>query len=242
MNRLIADLLDVARLEAGQKLTIQTEPLDVRGIVAETCDGLTAEAERKGVHLDGHVDEGLPAVNGDKHRLLQVLANLVGNALKFTPEGGHVSVTARGDKDGNVVVSVKDSGAGIAPQHLAQVFNPYWQARQTARLGAGSGWPSPRGSWRRTAGRIWATSTPGTGSTFAFSLPPLAGNRRRRRARTPRSAPRRGPHGPLLYDQELPRADVLAHGARPVRPAHHDLVRRFRAAEAEVGRGSCVLR
>ena len=174
MNRLIADLLDVARLEAGQKLTIQTEPLDVRGVVTETCDGLSAEAERKQVRLDGQVDEGLPAINGDKHRLLQVLANLVGNALKFTPEGGHVSVRARRDDDGNVVVSVKDSGAGIAPEHLAQVFNPYWQARQTARLGAGLGLAIAKGIVEAHGGRIWATSTPGTGSTFAFSLPPLA--------------------------------------------------------------------
>jgi signal transduction histidine kinase len=71
-------------------------------------------------------------------------------------------------------VSVTDSGAGIAPEHLAQVFNPYWQARQTARLGAGLGLAIAKGIVEAHGGRIWATSTPGTGSTFAFSLPPLA--------------------------------------------------------------------
>jgi signal transduction histidine kinase len=175
MNRLIADLLDVARLEAGQKLTIQAEPVDIGAVVTETCDGQTAEAERKLVHLEGQVEDGLPAVNGDKHRLIQVLANLVGNALKFTGEGGQVTVGARRDDAGQVVVSVTDSGAGIAPEHLAQVFNPYWQARQTARLGAGLGLAIAKGIVEAHGGRIWATSTPGTGSTFAFSLPALAG-------------------------------------------------------------------
>jgi signal transduction histidine kinase len=175
MNRLIADLLDVARLEAGQKLTIQAEPVDIGAVVTETCDGQTAEAGRKLVHLEGQVEDGLPAVHGDKHRLIQVLANLVGNALKFTGEGGHVTVGARRDGAGQVVVSVTDSGAGIAPEHLAQVFNPYWQARQTARLGAGLGLAIAKGIVEAHGGRIWATSTPGRGSTFAFSLPPLTG-------------------------------------------------------------------
>jgi signal transduction histidine kinase len=175
MNRLIADLLDVARLEGGQKLNIQAGPLDIGAVVAETCDGQAAEAERKGIHLECQVVDGLPAVNGDKHRLIQVLANLVGNALKFTGEGGRVGVAARRDDAGQVVVSVTDSGAGIAPEHLAQVFNPYWQARQTARLGAGLGLAIAKGIVEAHGGRIWATSTPGTGSTFAFSLPPLAG-------------------------------------------------------------------
>ena len=99
----------------------------------------------------------------------------MGNALKFTGEGGHVTVAARRDDAGQVVVSVTDSGAGIAPEHLAQVFNPYWQARQTARLGAGLGLAIAKGIVEAHGGRIWATSTPGTGSTFAFSLPLLAG-------------------------------------------------------------------
>jgi len=173
MNRLIADLLDVAKLEAGQKLAIQPEALDIRSVITETCDGLAAEAERKRQHLDCHLDQRLPKITGDKHRLIQVLANLVGNALKFSGEEGHVTVTAT-TEDGNVVVSVTDTGPGIAPEHLAQVFNPYWQARQTARLGAGLGLAIAKGIVEAHGGRIWATSAPGGGSAFAFSLPPLA--------------------------------------------------------------------
>jgi signal transduction histidine kinase len=105
---------------------------------------------------------------------MQVLTNLVGNALKFTGESGRVTVTAHKDDAGHIVVSVTDSGPGIAPEHLAQVFNPYWQAGQTARLGAGLGLAIAKGIVEAHGGRIWATSTPGSGSTFAFSLPPLA--------------------------------------------------------------------
>jgi len=173
MNRLIADLLDVAKLEAGQKLAIEPEPMDIRSVITETCDGLAAEAERKRQHLDCHLDQRLPKVTGDKHRLIQVLANLVGNALKFSGEEGHVTVAAT-TEDGRVVVSVTDTGPGIAPEHLAQVFNPYWQARQTARLGAGLGLAIAKGIVEAHGGRIWATSGPGGGSTFAFTLPPLA--------------------------------------------------------------------
>jgi PAS domain S-box-containing protein len=176
MNRLIADLLDVARLEGGQKLAIQKEPLDAGAVVTETCDALTTEAERKLQRLECQVDGGLPPVHADKHRLMQVLTNLVGNALKFTGESGQVRVAAGRDDAGNVVVSVTDSGPGIAPEHLAQVFTPYWQAGQTARLGAGLGLAIAKGIIEAHGGRIWATSTPGSGSTFAFSLPPLAEN------------------------------------------------------------------
>ena len=192
MNRLIADLLDVARLQGGQKLSIEKEPVGVGTVVTETCDALTNEAERKLQNLECQVDDALPPVHGDRHRLIQVLTNLVGNALKFTGESGRVAVTAHQDDAGHIVVSVTDSGPGIAPEHLAQVFNPYWQAGQTARLGAGLGLAIAKGIVEAHGGRIWATSTPGSGSTFAFSLPPWPRRRRRRRpARTRRRARRR---------------------------------------------------
>jgi PAS domain S-box-containing protein len=173
MNRLIADLLDVAKLEAGQKLAIEPEPLDIKTVIAETCDGLAAEAERKSQHLECQVADDLPHVSGDRHRLIQVLSNLVGNALKFTGESGQVAVEARRGDDGSVLVSVTDTGPGIPTENLAQVFNPYWQARQTARLGAGLGLAIAKGIVEAHGGRIWATSKPGAGSTFSFTLPPL---------------------------------------------------------------------
>ena len=172
MNRLIADLLDVAKLEAGQKLAIEPQPLDVKTVVAETCDSLAAEAERKLQHLACDCRDDVPPVNGDRHRLIQVLSNLVGNALKFTGEGGQVTVAARREDD-HVVVSVQDTGPGIPPENLANVFNPYWQARQTARLGAGLGLAIAKGIVAAHGGRIWATSSPGEGSTFSFTLPAL---------------------------------------------------------------------
>jgi signal transduction histidine kinase len=170
MNRLISDLLDVARVEAGQKLAIEPAPLEIAAVVGETCDGLAAEAERKGQHLERHVADDLPPVQGDRLRLVQVLANLVGNALKFTGEGGRVAVDARRE-GADVVVSVADTGPGIPAENLAHVFNAYWQAGQTARLGAGLGLAIAKGIVEAHGGRIWAESTPGQGSTFALALP-----------------------------------------------------------------------
>jgi PAS domain S-box-containing protein len=175
MNRLIADLLDVAKLEAGKKLAIQPERLDIKSVVSETCDGLAAEAERKLQNLECQIADDLPPVSGDRHRLIQVLSNLVGNALKFTGEGGRVTVAVQRGDDG-VVVSVTDTGPGIPPENLAQVFNPYWQARQTARFGAGLGLAIAKGIVEAHRGRIWATSAPGTGSTFSFTLPAVDGS------------------------------------------------------------------
>jgi len=173
MNRLIADLLDVARVEGGQKLAIQTERTDVRTVVGETCDALRSEAARKLQRLDCRVADDLPEVEADRLRLIQALSNLVGNALKFTGEGGRVTVDARREGEG-ILVAVTDTGPGIAPENLPQVFNPYWQARQTARLGAGLGLAIAKGIVEAHGGRIWATSTPGLGSTFSFTIP-LAG-------------------------------------------------------------------
>ncbi|HUG55007.1 MAG TPA: PAS domain S-box protein [Vicinamibacteria bacterium] len=170
MNRLIADLLDVARLEAGHELSVQHERLDLGPVVAEACASFQAEAERKLIQIECRLGEGLPAVGADRDRLMQVLANLVGNALKFTEEGGRVEVEVRPD-GGMVEVSVKDTGPGIPPDDLAHIFNPYWQARKTARLGAGLGLAIARGIVEAHGGRIWAESTPGAGSTFRFTLP-----------------------------------------------------------------------
>ena len=103
---------------------------DIRGVVTETCDGLAAEAERKRQHLDCHLDQRLPKVTGDKHRLIQVLANLVGNALKFSGEEGHVMVTAT-TEDGKARVKVI-AGEALPVHHMA-VLQPWSTVRIEAR-------------------------------------------------------------------------------------------------------------
>jgi signal transduction histidine kinase len=131
-------------------------------------------AERQ-VALRAGVGEGARAVYGDAGRILQVLANLVGNALKFTEPGGAVTVAAE-TRGGEVVFSVSDTGAGIPAEHLPHLFELYWHARRNARSrGSGYGLAIAKGIVEAHGGRIWAESTPGAGSTFSFTLPASRG-------------------------------------------------------------------
>ena len=170
MNRLIQDLLDVVRLEAGQSLPLEVQPVEVAPLLAEACEAFQEQAATKLVHLGcGRAEKGL-VVSADRDRVLQVLSNLIGNALKFTPEGGRITVSSRREES-EVVLSVEDTGPGIPPENLARVFELYWQAKQTARLGAGLGLTISKGIVEAHGGRIWVKSRPGLGSTFSFSLP-----------------------------------------------------------------------
>jgi PAS domain S-box-containing protein len=171
MNRLIQDLLDVARLEAGKVLPLELTRVEVSTLVAEACAGFTGQAEKKRQILQCEVREG-PAlwIAADRGRILQALSNLISNALKFSDEEGRIIVGAR--EEGEVVIfSVRDSGPGIPAEDRPRVFDLYWQARKTARLGSGLGLAIARGIVEAHGGRIWVDSPPGEGSTFSFSVP-----------------------------------------------------------------------
>jgi PAS domain S-box-containing protein len=170
MNRLIQDLLDVTRLGAGRKLPFNLQDVDVLAVVAEACEAFRAEAQSKRVRLEAPTADPLPAVRADRDRVLQVLSNLLGNALKFTPEDGQVTVSARGIDDA-VEVQVADTGPGIPEGEQARVFDAFWQARRTARLGAGLGLAISKGIVESHGGSIRVESRPGLGTTFVFTLP-----------------------------------------------------------------------
>ena len=169
MDRLRQDLLDVAAIEAG-RLSVDPAELEVGAVVAEAVAALAELAAEKGVALSASAAPGLPRVWADRERVLQVLANLCGNAVKFTPSGGRVEVRAE-DAGGAVRVSCADTGPGIAADDLPHVFDRFWQARSTRRAGAGLGLAIARGIVEAHGGAISADSTPGEGSTFAFTLP-----------------------------------------------------------------------
>jgi signal transduction histidine kinase len=112
----------------------------------------------------------LPPLWADRDRLSQVFENLIGNALKFSVGGGRITVGAAVRED-EVLFSVRDTGAGIQPEHLPHLFDRFWQARRAEREGAGLGLPIVKGVVEAHGGRIWVESTPGEGSCFFFTIP-----------------------------------------------------------------------
>jgi PAS domain S-box-containing protein len=169
MTTLIHDLVEVVALEAGTRV-LHLECVDTSALLraaAEMYAGLAGEQE---VALGVDVPPEVPDLRADRARLLQVLSNLVGNALKFTPRGGEVRIGA--EAAGELVrVWVSDTGPGIDPEHLPRLFERFWQARRGDRAGLGLGLSIAKAIVDAHGGRIWAESTPGSGSTFSFTLP-----------------------------------------------------------------------
>ena len=169
MLKLVADLLDVAAIDAG-RISVTPRPCSVRSMVAEVLDDLSPQASAAGVELVCEIPEDLPPAQADAHRLAQVLTNLVGNAIKFTPDGGTVTASAEVTGPNELTVTVADTGVGIPQAHLEHVFDRFWQG-PTGKVGSGLGLAICRGLVERSGGRIWAESTPGIGATMRFTLP-----------------------------------------------------------------------
>jgi signal transduction histidine kinase len=169
MQRLRQDLLDVASIEAG-RLSIEPDWCEPRELLEVTREHFSPVAAERGVSLAVEAEEGLPPVVADRERVLQVLANLVGNALKFTPAGGRIELSAGRDPEG-VRIAVADTGPGIAPEHLPHVFDRFWKTQGGNRHGAGLGLAICKGIVEAHGGSIGARSVPAEGSTFAFTLP-----------------------------------------------------------------------
>ena len=168
-DRLIQDLLEVVRMEAGS-LTVDRRPVAAHSLVSDAAESFAPMAAAAALELSTDVPGQLPPVLADRQRVLQIFSNLLGNALKFTPAGGHIRLGAR-EGQGEVFFSVQDSGPGIAADQLPRLFEPFWQAQKGDQRGAGLGLPIARGIAEVHGGRLWAESKPGEGSTFYFTLP-----------------------------------------------------------------------
>jgi signal transduction histidine kinase len=177
MKRLIGDLVDVTSISAG-KLAMRAARSDSRAVVAEALEIFRLLAEEKGISLESHIaTEPLP-VAFDHDRILQVLANLIANAIKFTPRGGRIRVRAElVAKD--IEVSVSDTGPGIPEDQRAAVFERFWQASTTGRKGLGLGLYIAKSLVEAHGGKIWFESQVGEGSTFHFTLPLASGAEQR---------------------------------------------------------------
>jgi signal transduction histidine kinase len=167
-NRLITDLLDVSRLEASGDIPLDRSPVDARPLVGAAVRMLQPVAQARGVRLEADAAEPLP-LTADPDRVVQVLSNLIGNALKFTDEGGRVVVHAerRGCEHW---FAVADTGVGIAAEHQPHVFDRFRQGSPDRR-GVGLGLPIARGIVEAHGGRIWLESEEGRGTTVFFTLP-----------------------------------------------------------------------
>lgn len=172
LTRLVDDLRTLSLAEAGQ-LRLSTGATDLADVVRHVVDSFQAEASARRVSLTAELADGLPLVEADADRTAQVLANLLSNGLRYTPEGGRVTVTAATIAKG-VAVAVVDSGAGIAAEDLPHVFDRFYRvdrSRTRSTGGSGLGLAIVEQLVRAQKGRVWAESSLGEGSTFTFELP-----------------------------------------------------------------------
>lgn len=173
LQRLVSDLQELSRLEE-RVLSLDLRPVSIASLIVAASDRLRAQFEDKEITLEADLSNDLPRIRGDEDRLGQVLLNLVGNALQYTPSGGRVSVLARREGD-SVRVEVIDNGIGIGPEHLPHVFDRFYRVdRSRSRVGGGSGigLTIARHLVEAHGGEITASSEGiGKGSTFAFTIP-----------------------------------------------------------------------
>lgn len=170
LNRMITELLDLDRMESG-RMTLHRGPVNLNNTVRQAVERAQVAGSKHVIKTD--LDPALPVVMGDADRLFQVIANLLSNAGKYSPEGAEVLVTSR-VQDGNVQISVKDHGQGIPPEFLDRLFGRYERFEGNAKsqvVGTGLGLAITRQIVEMHKGRIWVESTVGVGSAFHFMVP-----------------------------------------------------------------------
>lgn len=199
LSQMVAELLELSRIESG-KITLRVEPTDIAGVVEVVMDRMCPLADARRLTLRSTLPSNLPDVRADANRIGEVLVNLIHNAIKYTPEGGEITISGRRAYDTHdrpeVVVSVTDTGIGISDDDLGRVFERFFKAdrsrtraaaaasphesevgiatdisERSAAAGTGLGLAIARHLIGLHGGRIWAMSRLGQGSTFSFSLP-----------------------------------------------------------------------
>lgn len=172
LSRLVNDLGELARAEAGQ-LSLNRRTMDVGDLCRTTVANFEPASDSKEIELSCDLPPSLPRIEADPDRLAQVLRNLLANALRHTPRGGRIAVTA-GLEAGRVRITVADNGRGIPTEHLEHVFDRFWRvdpARSRENGGSGLGLAIAKSLVEAHGGRIWAESRAGQGATFIFEVP-----------------------------------------------------------------------
>ncbi|MFH0826271.1 MAG: ATP-binding protein [Candidatus Omnitrophota bacterium] len=173
LSLLIDDLLDFSKLEAG-KVQLKHEKTSIGIVIQNVVEELQSWAKTKSLHLQKEIQGDLPQVGIDTGRINQVLGNLIGNSIKFTPKEGWITVTAKLNAQNQIEVSVEDTGTGIHPEDLPKVFDKFYQAGERVSTdigGTGLGLSIAKEIVELHGGKIWAESQKGSGTKFTFTLP-----------------------------------------------------------------------
>lgn len=173
LSAMINDLLDFSRIEAG-KMRLHIEPYDIQVLVDEVLGSLRSLAEKKKITFCFEPAKGFPKVACDAERMIQILTNLVGNAIKFTPEKGTVTVAVEAAENQQARIIVTDTGIGIAKENLERIFGRFEQVRgavPSGSVGTGLGLSICKELVKLQGGEIWAESEPSKGSRFILSMP-----------------------------------------------------------------------
>ena len=175
LTQLVAELTELSRIEIG-KAELKKEPVDLNQLVEEVIHQLSPQAERQKLSILQDFASDLPFIHADKDRIRQVMANLVHNAIKFTPAGGRITITTQ-VLEGSVLVDIADTGIGIPKEDLPRVFERFYKGdKARAGEGTGMGLAIAKHVIEAHGGSIWVRSEEGKGSTFSFSLPFQAGS------------------------------------------------------------------
>jgi signal transduction histidine kinase len=199
MDRLIRDLLDVTAIESG-KLAFDPGPVRPIDLLSEAVDAHAAACAELGIDLAVECARDLPEVAADVERLLQILGNLIGNAMKFTPRGGRVALGAEIGTD-HIRFWVADTGQGVAAELLPTIFDKFRQRRSRPQEGAGLGLAICKAIVDAHDGRIWVESDPGAGTTVAFTMPLCASEQARPSRIAPACTPACGVRQPKASEE-----------------------------------------
>jgi len=173
LTRLLNELLFFRQLEDG-RVELHVAPLSMPELTQDVVEGLQTIAQKKSLALTTQISGDIPAVQGDRDKLYRVLTNLVGNAIKYTPQGGHIQVEIEKPAgEESVQVCISDTGCGIGPDEIEKVFERFYRAAGASQDagGFGLGLPITKGLVELHGGKIWVESTPGVGSRFYFRIP-----------------------------------------------------------------------
>ncbi|MGA3093965.1 MAG: ATP-binding protein, partial [Dehalococcoidales bacterium] len=170
LTQMVSELMELSRIETG-RVNLELKPTDLNLLLQESVMRFSPQAERQKLGMVTQLDDALPQVQADSARLMQVINNILHNAIKFTPAGGRIAVSSHREKD-RVVVTIADTGIGISEADLPHIFERFYKVdRSRASQGTGLGLAIAKHIVLAHGGQIWAESEPGKGAVFSFSLP-----------------------------------------------------------------------